>query len=77
MTKSKERPTDKAWQKIFTAYKIDTFKFAKQPFLISAEQIKAATNNLEPRITLQTGYARESSFGISGTRVVYFTRKKW
>lgn len=50
MAKRTERPTDTAWQKIFRAYKIDDFSFAKQPFLISAEQIKAATNNLEPRI---------------------------
>ncbi len=50
MAKGTERPIDKAWEKIFAEYNINSFKFAKQPFLISADKIKAATNNLEPRI---------------------------
>jgi hypothetical protein len=66
--KNIERPIDKAWQKIFEAYKIDKYRFAKQPFFISAEQIKAATNNLEPRILCKqdTRESRPSIFQERG-----------
>lgn len=59
MAKSPERAIDKAWREIFVAYDLDGFDFSERPFLISAEQIKAATNNLEPRILCKQD-ARES-----------------
>jgi hypothetical protein len=47
---NKKRPSDRNWQKIFTKYGLDNHKFEKKPFIITANQIKEATNNAEPRI---------------------------
>jgi hypothetical protein len=42
--------TNAAWQAIFDEYRIGQHDFETNPFYITAPQIKAATNNLEPRI---------------------------
>jgi hypothetical protein len=46
----KERQSDKAWSQIFKSFKINKHNFDDTPFSITAEQIKFATNNQEPRI---------------------------
>lgn len=45
-----QRKIDDSWANIFAKYNLFAHDFAAQPFYLTAPQIKAATNNQEPRI---------------------------